>query len=396
MLEPQFQEAAAILDKLKAGGYEAYIVGGAVRDYLLDKAIQDIDIATSAKPEEVRELFTTTIPVGIQHGTVIVRYKHRSYEVTTFRTESEYEDHRRPSSVSFVSSLNEDLLRRDFTMNAIAMSVDGEIIDPFSGEEDIRKGIIRTVGRAEDRFREDPLRMMRAARFASQLSFRIEEQTGKALKGFVQELRHISIERITTEFEKLLLGRDSSKAFQMLLESGLYAFLPDLADHKRQLWQLTRFDLSRLEQLEERWALLSVLLEIKAPSSWLKQWKLSNKKTNEITRIREAVRLVSEEAWTPLIVYKTGIETALSAERVYTLLHNRDPDLEGIREIAEKLAINRRSELAVGGNDLLKWIERKPGPWVAERIEAIESAVIRGEVENDKEAVRAWLQKQLF
>ncbi|HEX7065691.1 MAG TPA: CCA tRNA nucleotidyltransferase [Bacillales bacterium] len=396
MLEEQFQEAATIMDKLIECGHEAYIVGGAVRDYLLEKVIQDVDIATSARPEEVRKLFPKTIPVGIQHGTVIVRHKHRSYEVTTFRTESGYEDHRRPSSVSFVSSLNKDLLRRDFTMNAIAMSVNGEIIDPFSGREDIERRIIRTVGRAEDRFQEDPLRMMRAARFASQLSFRIEEQTMKALSGLAHELRHISIERITSEFEKLLLGRDSGKAFQVLLDSGLFAFLPDLEDRKQQIRQLTCFDLTKLEHLEECWALVCLLLEIEKPLTWLRQWKLSNNRINKVISIREAVSLVAEEGWTPLLVYKIGLETALSAERVSSLLHNRAPDLKPIKRISENLPVQHRGELAVGGKDLLEWFQRKPGPWVAERIEAIESAVIRREIENDKEAVRAWLQKQTF
>ncbi|MGZ4161997.1 MAG: CCA tRNA nucleotidyltransferase, partial [Neobacillus sp.] len=205
MIEP-FLSALPVLTMLEEAGFEAYFVGGSVRDYLLSNPIHDVDIATSATPEEVKVIFPKTADIGIEHGTVLVRFQKESYEVTTFRTESEYQDYRRPKEVSFIRSLHEDLQRRDFTMNAIAMDRMGKLIDPFDGRRAIKEKIIQTVGHADDRFNEDALRMMRAVRFVSQLSFKIERETINALTNLVHLLEKIAIERKRAEFEKLLIG----------------------------------------------------------------------------------------------------------------------------------------------------------------------------------------------
>ncbi|HET7577812.1 MAG TPA: CCA tRNA nucleotidyltransferase [Bacillales bacterium] len=395
-MPPSFQEAAPILKQLTAHGNEAYIVGGAVRNFLLGKPVEDIDITTSAGPEDVRALFKKTIPVGIEHGTVIVRHNHRSYEVTTFRTESDYDDHRRPSSVSFVSSLEEDLKRRDFTMNAIAMSETGEIVDPFSGREAIRTGKIQTVGRAEERFREDPLRMMRAVRFVSQLSFEMDGETREAVRRLAGELRHISVERITVEFDKLLLGTDTRKAFTELADSGLYVYLPGLGDRGSLLNPLTERALDPLSLLQERWAVVAELLQIEDPERWLRQWKLSNQRIKEVSRILKALKAVGEGAWTPFLVYEYGQATALSAERVRAFLRGCSVRLETVRSLHERLPIQSRSELALNGDDLLEWFQKKPGPWVADWLVKAEKAVIAGETANDREAIRTWIEKQTY
>ena len=172
-----------ILSTLEEGGYDAYIVGGCVRDMLMKRQFHDYDITTSASPEQVTELFgdKKVIPTGIQHGTVTVISGGIPFEITTFRVDGEYSDSRRPDKVIYTSDLREDLARRDFTMNAIAMDLRGDIYDPFSGEEDIRRGVIRCVGDPEKRFTEDALRILRAVRFASQLGFSIESKTSEAL-----------------------------------------------------------------------------------------------------------------------------------------------------------------------------------------------------------------------
>jgi tRNA nucleotidyltransferase (CCA-adding enzyme) len=176
-MKQPFAKALYIIKQLKAHGHEAYFVGGAVRDFLLRRPIGDVDIATSALPEEVMRIFPKTIGVGVEHGTVMVLHEGTPYEVTTFRTEGKYEDYRRPESVTFVRSLHEDLKRRDFTMNAIAMNEHGQMIDPFAGQEAIKRKMIQTVGDAKARFSEDALRMMRALRFVSQLGFYLSEET---------------------------------------------------------------------------------------------------------------------------------------------------------------------------------------------------------------------------
>lgn len=172
----EFEEARPIMRAIEDAGYEAYFVGGSVRDTILGHAIHDVDIATSAYPEEIKKIFNHTVDTGIEHGTVMILDHGEGYETTTFRTESGYQDFRRPDEVTFVRSLKEDLKRRDFTINALAMRENGEVIDLFNGLDDLDNHIIRTVGEAYERFHEDALRMMRAVRFAGQLNFKIEQK----------------------------------------------------------------------------------------------------------------------------------------------------------------------------------------------------------------------------
>ena len=221
-MNPIFLKAIPLLEKIENAGFEAYFVGGCVRDFILGKKIADVDIATSATPQEIKEIFQKTIDVGIEHGTVIVLWEKDTYELTTFRSDGEYKDFRRPSEVKFIRSLEEDLKRRDFTMNSMAMDKKGRIIDPFCGQKAIKNKMIETVGSAADRFHEDALRMMRAVRFVSQLSFSIELNTSIALKENAFLLEKISTERKCVEFEKLLIGINRKSAFQMLRDTNLF------------------------------------------------------------------------------------------------------------------------------------------------------------------------------
>lgn len=193
-----------IINKLIAAGYEAYAVGGCVRDSILGRIPGDWDITTSAKPEEVKALFRRTIDTGIEHGTVTIMLDKTGYEVTTYRIDGEYEDNRHPKSVEFTSDLIEDLKRRDFTINAMAYNEEDGIVDAFCGLEDLNKKVIRCVGNPYDRFDEDALRIMRAVRFAAQLGFEIEEGTKDAIIEKGKFLRNISAERIRVELVKLI------------------------------------------------------------------------------------------------------------------------------------------------------------------------------------------------
>lgn len=195
-----------IINTLQRAGYEAYAVGGCVRDTILNREPDDWDITTSAKPMEIKRLFPVTIDTGIQHGTVTVLKNHVGYEVTTYRIDGEYADNRHPNEVIFTANLKEDLLRRDFTINAMAYNHEEGIIDEYGGLDDIRDGIIRCVGNPYDRFSEDALRIMRAVRFSAQLGYRIEEETSKAIIKLSPNLASISAERINTELTKLLLS----------------------------------------------------------------------------------------------------------------------------------------------------------------------------------------------
>ncbi len=207
-MEPLLQQSQPILAPLSQAGYTAYLVGGAVRDALMGCPCHDLDVTTSATPEEVKAVFShlSVIETGIAHGTVTVLFPLGGVEITTFRTETGYADHRRPDSVSYSTSLDDDLSRRDFTMNAIALGFDG-IHDPFGGQQDIENHIIRCVGNPNLRFQEDALRMLRGLRFAATLGFQIETATAEAIHQNAHLLSHVSAERIATELIKLLCGQ---------------------------------------------------------------------------------------------------------------------------------------------------------------------------------------------
>lgn len=220
-------DAAYILHTLNENGHEAYIVGGCVRDSILGRSPQDWDITTSALPEETKTYFDHTFDTGIQHGTITVVLHKENYEVTTYRVDGEYADCRHPDAVSFTKNLTEDLLRRDFTMNAIAYHPAEGFRDPFHGQEDIAKGIIRGVGEPAKRFQEDALRMLRCVRFAAQLGFSVEGETWAALCANTALIPKISAERIREELEKLWLAPYTEKV-PLLWESGLLAQLDSL------------------------------------------------------------------------------------------------------------------------------------------------------------------------
>ena len=200
------EDVKAILHTLQEAGYEAYAVGGCIRDSLLGRRPDDWDITTSAKPQETKALFGKTIDTGIQHGTVTVMRHGRGYEVTTYRVDGEYEDGRHPKEVTFTASLKEDLKRRDFTVNAMAYNEKDGLVDLFGGRQDLEQKIIRCVGEANERFEEDALRIMRAVRFSAQLGFSIEERTKEAIRGHAERLRQVSAERIQVELTKLVIS----------------------------------------------------------------------------------------------------------------------------------------------------------------------------------------------
>ncbi|MBB3906591.1 CCA tRNA nucleotidyltransferase [Anoxybacteroides rupiense] len=394
MKEP-FQRALGIIRKLKQHGYEAYFVGGAVRDYLLNRPLGDIDIATSALPEEVIKLFPKTIPVGLKHGTVVVLNDGIPYEVTTFRTEGTYEDYRRPESVTFVRSLREDLQRRDFTMNAIAMDDHGTLYDPFHGQRAISAKIICTVGKASERFSEDALRMMRAIRFVSQLGFALEMETKQAIIEHASLLAHISVERITAEFEKLMAGPFAEKAFSLLEETGLYVYLPGLREKKEPLKKLAQYDWKALSSSMERWGFLCyLLLSDQESSAFLRLWKLPNRLMKDVQHILRILPLIrSHDDWKKEQLYEFGLDYALAAETIRSLIDMEDAYSNRQRLVAlfAQLPIKSRSDLAITGKDIMGWMGRPGGPWLANMLKKVERAVIQGKVENDKERIKEWL-----
>lgn len=211
-----------IIEKIQAAGFEAYAVGGCVRDSVLGREPDDWDITTSAKPEEVKRLFDRTVDTGIQHGTVTVMSGREGFEVTTYRIDGKYEDSRHPKDVTFTANLKEDLRRRDFTINAMAYNTKDGLIDLYEGMQDIERGLIRCVGDAGERFTEDALRMMRAVRFSAQLGYTIEENTKAAIRELAPTIRKISAERIQVELVKLMIS-DHPDYIRTAYETGITA-----------------------------------------------------------------------------------------------------------------------------------------------------------------------------
>jgi len=209
-----------IIEELNKAGYEAYAVGGCVRDSIIKRVPKDWDITTSAKPEEVKKVFKRTVDTGLKHGTVTVLLNREGYEVTTYRIDGEYEDSRHPKDVSFTSDLKEDLLRRDFTVNAMAYNEKDGLVDIFGGLDDIERRIIRCVGKPEERFSEDALRLLRAVRFAAELDYDIEEKTYEAIKKLADTLKNISAERIQAELNKILVSPNPG-ILKKVYETGL-------------------------------------------------------------------------------------------------------------------------------------------------------------------------------
>ncbi len=221
------KEVNDIIEIFRRNGYEAYAVGGCVRDALLNREPEDWDITTSAKPEDIKRLFARTIDTGIAHGTVTVRMNHKSYEVTTYRADGAYRDCRHPDSVRFISSLKEDLMRRDFTINAMAYAPGEGLIDIYGGMSDLNNRTIRCVGAPKERFEEDALRTLRAIRFAGQLGFDIEPETLKAVREAAHRIDNVSSERIRVEITKLIASEHPEKLI-LAYESGLTErFLPE-------------------------------------------------------------------------------------------------------------------------------------------------------------------------
>lgn len=216
-----------IINTLKEHGFEGYAVGGCVRDTMLGRIPQDWDITTSARPEQVKEIFKHTIDTGIQHGTVTIMLEHEGFEVTTYRIDGEYEDARHPKEVQFTSNLLEDLKRRDFTINAMAYNEDEGLVDAFDGRLDLERGVVRCVGDPKERFSEDALRMLRAVRFAGQLGFEIDEATKQAISELAPTIAKVSAERIQVELVKLMISKHPEQ-IKTAYETGLTkVFMPE-------------------------------------------------------------------------------------------------------------------------------------------------------------------------
>ncbi|MGN9009538.1 CCA tRNA nucleotidyltransferase [Lactobacillus amylovorus] len=385
-----FVKAMPVLRTLEDAGFEAYFVGGSVRDVLLHRHVHDVDITTSAYPEEVKELFDKSIDTGIKHGTVTVLYGGESYEITTFRTESGYQDFRRPDHVTFVQNLDEDLKRRDFTINALAMDMHGDIVDLFNGIEDLKNHIIRAVGNPEKRFHEDALRMMRAVRFMSQLEFKLEEKTEQAIKDNHELLKKISVERIREEFVKMGLGPFSRQAFQIFLDTQLSEDVPDFAGKKNLLQVYPQLKFSPTVETS-LWAVIIILLKVPNENigKFMRDWKNSNAMTEKVEQIIKMFDLIADHVPTDYELFEAGEDIIINTIDVADIL-GQPVSSEALVDRYLALPIKTPSELAVDGRFLIKRGMR-PGAQLGRTLNQILKKVVACEIENSEEAIEQYL-----
>lgn len=378
-------KAEFIINSLEEEGFQAYAVGGCVRDMLLGKEPFDWDIATSALPQTVIKVFDgyNVIPTGIRHGTVTVVLEHEPFEITTFRKEDIYTAHRRPESVSFVQELAEDLRRRDFTINAMAYNPRRGLFDFFNGREDLQAGLIKCVGEPQLRFEEDALRIMRALRFASAYGFKIEEQTGRALRSCAHYLEDISMERINSEFNKFLLGKGFYQLMQEWAEMVYSAVCMPPASEER-----LRAVCYAPQVLDIRLALLFENSE--TAGKVLKGLKYDNRTIHAVLpivqRLKEQENEIPEVKKVLSILGKENYLKLLAARKAYEKAAGVDLDsghtsslMEGIIDRDECVSLR---QLAVKGGDICGLAE---GALIGQILKALLAEVIEEKLPNKKE-----------
>ncbi|MDQ0205947.1 CCA tRNA nucleotidyltransferase [Alkalicoccobacillus murimartini] len=370
-------EASQIIQRLNEDGYRAYYVGGAVRDELLDRPSSDIDITTSAKPNEICLLFPRAHQMNTEHQTVLVRSGGYSIEVTTERGDS----------------LVADLSHRDFTINAMAKSADGKLIDPLNGQKDLQQKVIRSV-HPDKRILEDPLRMLRAIRFVSELNFQLDKQLLNAIKQHAYLLEQVAQERVIQEWEKLLKGAFVQQAFQFLKRSTLYRFFPGYPLSENEITKLLMMPvIDREASSAFRWVLFYVWIGRETDES-VGRLLLSNELKRQIKNRLRMFRHRKDKNIDDWMLYQYGLETTRDVEHIRHLMgleHEQHADVE---KRFDALPIKSRKDLCVTGVDLMTARQKSAGPWIKEELESLEKQVINREVGHSKQDLLMWLERK--
>ena len=370
-----------VLKILNEAGYEAFFVGGIVRDELLKRAIFDIDITTNATPDKVNALFEKTFATGIQHGTVTVLQDGVTVEVTTYRTEGQYLDSRRPESVMFTNSLEEDLLRRDFTINAMAKDIEGNLFDPFGGLADLKASLIKTVGHPKKRFEEDALRILRGVRFASKLGFDIETSTFAQMKARAPLVQNLSWERILKEIEGIISGKHAPSAIKRLFTADIFLNLEFFV-------ALQKYEHRSFEAIDHIDKLLTlVALEqgnVKQFTSTLPISKIQRQMIQKVLQLR------SEPQDFKINQYKYGVDVMEINHAIDCFYKQTLTEFK-----AEKLPIKHHKDLNIEVKDILETFDKAPGLWVQKCLQMLENGVLLGNVQNTRQQLLEFLKGQM-
>lgn len=438
------EEVVFVIKQLNLNGFEGYIVGGSIRDIILNRPVHDFDITTNATPFEVIKIFNKTIETGLKHGTVTALINKMPIEITTYRFDGIYLDFRHPENVTFSKKIEDDLKRRDFTINSFAFNpVTNEFIDLFNGISDLNDKVIKAIGNPEDRFNEDALRMMRAIRFSSQLGFDIEEKTFKSILSLKDNLSHISIERKRDEFLKILLSSVPSVGINLLNKSGILKdFLPELFDcigvnqNEYHLYDVYNHILKSVDVIENDMILRLTMLfhDIAKPETkqvngngkvwFFKHNEVGSEKTEKILeRLKfpnKTIKLVSHlvlnhmfeycENWKDSdvrkFIQKTGEENLeyifkireadLKSLKSSIVADNYKELIKRIKKMQENPVITQINQLAVTGEDLMKELKLKPSKQIGVLLNAALDCVIENPDCNTKEYLINFLKNKIW
>ncbi len=370
--------AMKVVQILKQNGYEAYIVGGAVRDHLLKTQLTDIDITTNAKPYQVAKHFKTK-PTGIKYGTVTVLFGPDTFEVTTYRIDGVYQDSRHPEEVSFEATVEDDVKRRDFTINGMLMDEKSQIIDYVSGQEDLKSKQIRAIGDPMVRFEEDALRMMRAFYFQAKLGFQIEKKTRDAILELRHKLLEVSNERILNELIKTFKGPYLKRAIQSMVTTRVHEVLPGLKEGLLFIQNLDDMP------FVDAFFTMAFTLHGEVP----KAWTFSNKHRH---RYETASFLAKQpQPFDPYTLYTYGLDLCLLGNRVAHLLGYSKNLKQTIEEAYKRLPIQSDLDLKLRAPEMIELTKKKAGAWVKKIQTDMVIEVLNGRLINEKSALEAYV-----
>jgi tRNA nucleotidyltransferase (CCA-adding enzyme) len=335
-----------ILHQLTLNGFEAFFVGGFVRDYVLHIPANDIDITTSATPDQIKTLFEKTKDTGLKYGTVTVFQDNLAFEVTTYRLDGIYLDSRRPENVEFSNVLEDDLVRRDFTINAMAMTENGHVIDLVGAKADLADQVIRAIGNPNERFKEDALRILRAFRFVSKLGFDIEEHTFLAMKQDRFLLDTLPSERLLQEFKAIFQYNYQDKTLSLMAECRLHEVFTELENAIKLLSGQTGYQIDMIQFF----ALAFYLSGHEIPS----RWRFSNKEKAIIEKLMALLFVTSDDQFNEMIVYTYGLDVCLLADQLNRLINPLNQQTQRIVDLYQQMPIHKTCDLAFKGDHILQ------------------------------------------
>ena len=350
-----------VLNKFVEKGYQAYIVGGFVRDYVLGIESKDVDIATNATPKQIMEIFDTSALPKEEYGAVTLYVKNNRFEITTFRKEIKYLNHRKPVEIKYIDDLHEDLERRDFIMNTLCMDKDGNIIDLLNGKKDIENKIINTVGDSNNKFKEDSLRILRAIRFATILNFELSSEIKTAITINKESLRNLSYSRKKEELDKIFSSKNARYGVELLLELGL--------EEDLEIYNLKDIKLN------------SDILGIWASLSIGKGYQFTTNEKTIINNIKEVVNTSISE----LSLYKYGLYVNQVAADIIGI------DRSLVTKTYESLPITSRKSIEISSQDIMNILNKKAGPYFRDIYNDLEIKILKGELDNNKESITQYI-----